>query len=175
MKRRTVSWLLAIALCAVAARVHAEDKAKTANSQGFEAIKKLAGDWVEVGKDGKPTDKVVRTFRVTAGGSVVQETMMPGTDHEMVTMYHLDGPDLILTHYCTLGNQPRMRAEPGKDPNQLVFKFVSAGNLKSDGAMHMREANFTFIDNDHFKNEWTACENGKPCHKANFDLVRKAK
>ena len=39
-------------------------------------------------------------FRVTSAGSVVQETMFPGSDHEMVNMYSVDGDKLLMTHYC---------------------------------------------------------------------------
>ena len=109
MKLRIVASTWVIMLLAVAASARADEKAASTASQRFEALKKLAGDWVEVGKDGKLTDKVVSTLRVTSGGTAVQETIFPGSDHEMVTMYHLDGADLVLTHYCMLGNQPRMR------------------------------------------------------------------
>lgn len=109
MNCRTASLLLATALLANFATANAEEKTASAASRRFEALKKLAGDWVEVGKDGKPTDTIFSSFRVTAGGSVIEETVFPGSEHEMVTMYHLDGPDLVLTHYCDFGNQPRMR------------------------------------------------------------------
>jgi hypothetical protein len=158
---------------AVAASVRAEEKAAAVNAQRFEALKQLAGDWVEVGKDGKPTDKVVSSIRVTSAGSAVLETLFPGSDHEMVTMYHLDGGDLILTHYCSLGNQPRLRAEPGDEVNKIVFKFVSATNLKSDDDHHINGATFTLDGKDHFKAEWASCKEGKACHQVNLDLVRK--
>src|SRR6516162_4262898 len=122
MKAQTVSLLLAIAVVAAGVLTRAEEKTTPMAVQRFEALKKRAGDWVEVGKDGKPTDKVVSSIRVTSAGSAVQETLFPGSDHEMVTMYHRDGADLILTHYCALGNQPRLRAEPGEDINKIVFK-----------------------------------------------------
>jgi hypothetical protein len=144
-----------------------------ASAQRFEALKKLAGDWVEVGKDGKPTDKVVSSIRVTSGGSAVQETLFPGSDHEMVTMYHLDGTDLVLTHYCFLGNQPRLRAEPGDEINKIVFKFVGATNLKSAEDHHINGATLTLDGSDHFKAEWVSCKDGKACHRVNLDLVRK--
>src|SRR5258706_16398214 len=76
----------------------------------FERIKSLAGDWTgtpPAEMKGAPMD--VR-YRVTAGGNAVEETIMPGSDHEMVTMYHLDGDKLELTHYCVIGNQPHMIA-----------------------------------------------------------------
>src|SRR4029077_1754769 len=105
MKYRAVSAMFVFALFAlfsVGVSARADEKATPETSPRFEALKKLAGDWVELGTDGKPTDKIVSSIRVTSGGNTVQETLFPGSDHEMVTMYHLDGADLILTHYCHL-------------------------------------------------------------------------
>ncbi|HSB61114.1 MAG TPA: hypothetical protein VLI67_05305, partial [Vicinamibacteria bacterium] len=81
-------------------------------SAGFERFKALAGEWVaaEDGEMARKGDLVAR-YAVTAAGSAVVETIFPGTSHEMVTVYHADGPDLVLTHYCVEGNQPRMRAK----------------------------------------------------------------
>src|SRR5258708_38140236 len=132
MKLRITSSLLMVALLAVALCAKADEKANPANAQRFEALKGLAGNWVEIGKDGKPTDKLISSIRVTSGGNTVQETLFPGSEHEMVTMYHLDGADLVLTHYCMLRNQPRMRAEPDSDVNKIVFKFIGGANLKSN-------------------------------------------
>jgi hypothetical protein len=175
MTYRTVPVLLAIALVPLAFSARAGEKTASPNAARFEALKKLAGDWVEVGKDGKPTTTVVTSIRVTAGGSVVHETIFPGTEKEMVTVYNMDGADLILTHYCYLGNQPRMKAEPGKDAKRIVFKFSGATNLKSPDALHMHDATLILIDDDHYRAEWTACQDGKACHEANFDFVRKVK
>src|SRR5438445_5547482 len=87
-----------------------EKPAKAATHAGFERLKKMAGTWVEADKDGKPTDKVVSVVKVTAAGSTVQETLFPGTQMEMMSVYHMDKSDLVMTHYCMLGNQPRMKA-----------------------------------------------------------------
>jgi hypothetical protein len=175
MKARHVGFLVLIALFAFLVSPRADEKADSTAQQRFDALKALAGDWVEVGKDGKPTDKIISSFHVTAGGSALQETLFPGGDHEMVTMYHLDGANLVLTHYCKLGNQPRMRAEPGKDVNQIVFKFTGGTNLKSEDDHHMHQATLTIADKDHFKAEWVSCKEGKTCHQVAFDLVRKVK
>src|SRR5438045_2893874 len=70
---------------------------------GLERLKKLAGEWVVADAQGQPTDKLISVFKVTAAGSAVQETIFPGSNHEMVTLYHRDGADLVLTHYCALG------------------------------------------------------------------------
>jgi hypothetical protein len=170
MKFLVVSSTLVIAL--LAARLPA---GAAAASQRFEALKGLAGDWVEIGKDGNPTDRVVSSIRVTAAGSAVQETLFPGSDHEMVTMYHLDGADLVLTHYCILGNQPRLRAEPGTDVSRIVFKFVGATNLKSADDQHMHEATLTLDGKDRFKAEWVSCKDGKSCHQVTINLARRQK
>jgi hypothetical protein len=175
MKIRDVISLLSFALVFVAISASADDEKAPTSAKQFEALKSLAGDWVEVGKDGKPTDKLVTSIRVTAAGSAIQETIFPGTDHEMVTMYHLDGPDLVLTHYCMLGNQPRMRAEAAKDVNKIYFKFVGASNLKSEAEQHMNKATFTITSKDRYKTEWAACQDGKTCHEVTFELARKAK
>jgi hypothetical protein len=175
MKLRTALSLLTIALLALADSSPAGEKTTPVCAQRFEALKKLAGDWVELGKDGKATDKVISSIRVTSAGSAIQETLFPGSDHEMVTMYHLDGDDLVLTHYCSLGNQPRLRAEPGKDVNKIVFKFVSSTNLKSNDDHHINGATLTLDGKDHFQAEWVSCKEGKPCHQVKLDLVRKQK
>jgi hypothetical protein len=153
----------------------ADEKTASNAARQFTALKGLAGDWVEIGKDGKPTDKVVSSIRVTAGGNTVQETLFPGTEHEMVTMYYLDGADLVLTHYCMLGNQPHLRAEPGDDSTTIAFKFASISNLKTPEARHIHGATLTIEAKDRFKAVWVANEDGKACHEVKLDLVRKQK
>jgi hypothetical protein len=175
MKLRTETLALAVALLAFGVSTRADEKASPASAERFKALKNLAGDWVAVGKDGKPTIKVISSIRVTAAGTAVQETLFPGTDKEMVTLYHLDGKDLVLTHYCMLGNQPRMRAEPGADVNRIVFKCTGVTNLKSKDAHHMNEATLTIEGKDRFKAVWVSCKDGRACHKAIIDLVRKPK
>src|SRR5262249_22552816 len=68
---------------------------------GFEQFKLLAGEWTGQAVKGPKAGMEVRAaYKVTAGGSAVVETLFPGTDHEMITVIHRDGDDLLLTHYC---------------------------------------------------------------------------
>ena len=46
---------------------------------GLEKMKKLAGTWLVTDKDGKATDQVASIIKVTAGGSVVHETISPAS------------------------------------------------------------------------------------------------
>jgi hypothetical protein len=142
---------------------------------GLERLKKLAGTWVEADKDGKPTDKVVSVIKVTAAGSAVHETLFPGQPHEMVSVYYRDGADLVMTHYCALGNQPRMKADPKSPPNQIHFQFAGGSNLDPAKDMHMHEGTLTFIDEDHIEFSGVAWVGGKPAegHQCGMKLVRK--
>jgi hypothetical protein len=142
---------------------------------GLEKLKKLAGTWVAADKDGKPTDKVVSVVRVTAAGSAVHETLFPGQPLEMVSIYHRDGNDLVMTHFCALGNQPRMKADPKSPSNQIRWLFAGGTNLDPAKDMHMHEGTITFVDDDHI--EWCGVcwKDGKPVkgHECNMKLVRK--
>jgi hypothetical protein len=154
-----------------------EKKAASPAAAAFDALKKLAGNWCQADKDGQPTGPVLTTFKLTAAGSVLHETLFPGTAHEMVTVYHLDGADLVCTHYCAIGNQPKLKLQPGRDPKTLVLKSVALGNGKSLDDMHMGHATITLVDDDHYRAEWTALKGGQPApgHVGKFNLARKAK
>ncbi|OAI54359.1 hypothetical protein AYO44_03565 [Planctomycetaceae bacterium SCGC AG-212-F19] len=128
----------------------------------LEKMKKLAGTWVAADKDGKPTDQVVSVIKLTAGGSAVHETLFPGQPMEMVSVYTAEGPDLVMTHYCVLGNQPRMKSDPKSLPNQISFKFAGGTNLDPKKDKHMHEATLTFIDNDHIEIAGITWEGGAP-------------
>jgi hypothetical protein len=142
---------------------------------GLQKLKKLAGTWVAADKDGKPTDQVVSIIKVTAGGSAVHETHFPGQPHEMVSVYTVEGPDLIMTHYCVLGNQPRLKADPKSPSNQISFKFDGGANLDPKKDKHMHEGTVTLIDDDHIELAGVAWEGGAPtkecCEK--MTLIRK--
>ena len=180
MRRMTV--LLVAAMLATAGALYAgsvpEEKAKEAAAKPvppsrLDALKKLSGEWVEVGEDGKPTDKVVAVYRTTAGGNVVEETLFGGTPHEMVTMYYMDKGDLKLTHYCVVGNQPTMKAEKQTDPKTFVFGCDGGTNMKSESDMHMHHATLTLVDDNHISSEWLEYQDGKQVMNASFKLARK--
>jgi len=174
MRRILTSGLMLVALTT---GVRSDDTpAKTApTNANFERMKKLAGTWVEADKDGKPTDKVFSVVRVIAGGSAVHETAFPGQPQEMVSVYHLDKGDLVMTHYCVLGNQPRMKADPASPKNQIRFAFAGGSNLDPAKDTHMHEATLTFVDDDHLEIAGVAWVDGKPSenHCGLMKLVRK--
>jgi hypothetical protein len=93
----------------------------------------------------------------------------------MLTVYHVDGKRLMLTHYCMAGNQPRMVAGPlNAQTGEIEFHFLDATNLASPDAGHMRNAKLQLIDRDHLSSEWQFFENGKPkmTEKARYTRVK---
>jgi hypothetical protein len=113
------------------------------------------------------------TYKVTGAGSAVVETLFAGGPHEMVTVYHLDGDDLVLTHYCATGNQPRMKAARGGDANTLVFSFDGGSNFDPKVDMHMHEAVIKFIGPDELHAEWQSYTGTTKGERVAFDLKRK--
>jgi hypothetical protein len=142
---------------------------------GLEKMKTLVGTWVEADSDGKPTDKVVSVIKLTAGGSAVHETIFPGEPMEMVSVYTADGPDLAMTHYCVLGNQPRMKGNLLSAENAIQFDFAGGTNLDVKKDKHMHGATLKFVDADHIQIEGIAWDNGAPAKEmcATMKLVRK--
>jgi hypothetical protein len=134
---------------------------------GFERLKTLVGDWKGTATGG---GSVQSSYKLVAGGSAIEEHL---SHEDMVTLYHLDGKRLMLTHYCAAQNQPRMRAAAYKEgDNVLKFAFFDATNMPDKFATHMHDVTFTFHDKDHFTQEWTMYQDGKPTMKVTMDLER---
>jgi hypothetical protein len=106
-------------------------------AEAFASIKKLQGDWRGPSSmKGMPPSRSV--FRVTASGSAVEETIWPGSKMEMVSVYHMDKGNLLMTHYCALGNQPRMKLNAKKSTAQeLIFDFDGGTNFNPRRDKHM--------------------------------------
>lgn len=134
------------AACAVVAH---GDPAKGAAA--LERLKPLAGEWDIIGDDGKRGPGLV--ISVGAGGSAIREIMFPGSGHEMTNMYHADGDTIVMTHYCAVGNQPRMRAQAASE-GPLSFMFDSVTNLKGDEDTYMGSMVLTMVDANTIRQDW---------------------
>ena len=172
MRSLTVALIVTLAIslsfvAALAAEAPAPG-AKGDDNPALARLKSMAGEWKGTAPDGKT---VKLTTRVASGGSAVVEQMdMHG---DMITVYHADGPDLMLTHYCGIGNQPRMRAAaPSATDKSLDFKFVDATNMPDPKQPHMHDLKITFVDDDHVTQEWTFYKDGKPADTAKFNFER---
>lgn len=142
----------------------------------MEKLTALEGDWMLLDEDGRETDVVGSSFRLTAGGSAVVETMFPNSPdgHEMVNMYHADGDRILMTHYCAAGNQPRLVVEATDDENRLELRFDSITNLASPEATYMSQAVYVFHDNDRLTTRWRSMVDGELSEEtATFELKRR--
>src|SRR5258706_5409937 len=74
----------------------------------IDQIRALSGTWVATAAPENGQNPMSLVFKPTACGSAMMESMFPGTDEEMVNMFTEDGRGLLMTHYCRMGNQPRM-------------------------------------------------------------------
>ena len=164
--------LAAIALVSALAFAQSAGKASTA-AEGLEKLKALQGEWIDVDGAFGQKGAVAVTYRVTAGGKTVVETFPVNTPGEMVTVYHIDGNDLVLTHYCSGGNQPRMRSR-GLSGNTIAFDFDGGANIDPGKTSHMHAAKIEFLSADEIRGTWNNWSNGKPDdHTAVFHIVRK--
>lgn len=136
--------------------------------KAFAQLKKLVGTWEMKNPDGT-ISKV--NYRLTGAGSALFETQFPGEPHEMVSVYHLDGNRLMMTHYCAAGNQPTMVYHPGKDAKILTFDFFRGSNMKLSD-MHIHSAKIKFLGPEQLKSEWTGYSKGKNAGTTIFELKR---
>ncbi|HSC45798.1 MAG TPA: hypothetical protein VLC94_08190 [Candidatus Acidoferrum sp.] len=173
---RLVAVVLALAGTVTGRQTGSDERAtaktqSSRNAAAFDQLKSLVGEWqASTVESGKPVEAPI-TFRLASGGSALMSDLAPGSPHEMVTMFHRDGEELLATHYCLTGNQPRMRALPSSDPNVVAFEFKDATNLPNSAAPHMAGVKFTLVDANHHIEDWTIVVNGQSsvrrfeCHR----------
>lgn len=147
----------------------------TANEKGksaaaFERLISLVGEW-----EGTANGASVKaTYTLVSGGTALMERLQPSNEAEMLTLYTLDGDHLLVTHYCSSGNQPQMKTAAISDLNGvLTFKVYQVTGLKSVDEGHMTALTLTMPDKDHFTQEWTYKEKGHE-QPALFKFTRKS-
>jgi hypothetical protein len=152
----------------------AADKPGVEAKAAFARMKSLAGEWkvaetngVHAQHDGKIT------YKVTAAGSALMETFFPGSHHEMVSMYHLDGDDLVLTHYCAAGNQPRMRLDrQASTPDRYLFAFDGGTGFDPAKDLHIHSGEIKFLEGGKVESTWDANVKGKKAMSSTFSMSR---
>lgn len=151
---------VALALAAGAAPAGTDmKKPETRSVPAFEKMKSLVGEWKGKAADGTPASV---TYSLVSDNSALMERLAVGGEPEMVTMYYPDGSHLMMTHYCSAHNQPRMRSDGNLlEGKKIAFAFVDITNLSSPDAGHMRGLVLTFEDKDHLTQDWTWREKGK--------------
>jgi hypothetical protein len=116
-------------------------------------LRGLAGQWegpFEWSGARTATGKMNATYSETGNGSAVLETLTVDGVPSMTSVYHLDGADLRMTHFCAAQNQPRLKARQiDISKGILDFEFVDATNLRSPDAPHVYGLEMRLLDVDH--------------------------
>ena len=164
----------ALVLCLSAGGLRAEAPAAADPKAAFDRLKTLVGDWDGhvTAADG-PAARV--EFRLAGNGSALVERLFPGTSHEMVSIYYIVGSDLVLTHYCAMANQPRMRLVAGGKEGDLAFDFTGGDNVDPATTMHMHSGRFSVKSADAYEADWQVFGQGKPAGNNRFFMTRTAK
>jgi hypothetical protein len=175
MKRRRILCIgfAAALLVVMAGHVASAADGKVDPKAAFEKLKSLAGEWSGTAGEGFPAPV---SYRVSANGNAVMETLFPGTSHEMITMYYLADNDLVATHYCAVGNQPHFRLDHAKStPDELVFAFDGGTNFDPTKDGHIHEGRIAFTADGKLESSWAFYTGGKAADTKNFHLARAAK
>jgi hypothetical protein len=165
MARKFAVLIFAALLSVAAARANNS----TSGVPAFDQLKTLVGEWE--GSNGGGPVKV--TYTLVANGSALMERLQPANEPDMITMYSADGDRVVVTHYCSGGNQPQMvaQATTGKT-EKLSFTLVRVTGLKTPDEAHMVGLVLTLSDKDHLTEEWQYRSKGKTSANL-FQLTRK--
>jgi hypothetical protein len=178
LKCLTIPALLVLSLLVIEQSAKTEEKSapSEATVATFDKLKALSGEWEIVktpgghGHHGGSVD-----FKVTAAGSAVVETLFTGTEHEMMTIFYVEGDSIAMTHYCMLHNRPLMREEKQPDTSKIVLKCGPKENAAIEKDDHMHQVTYTFLDNNRVKADWVMYKGGKPDSTHSFEFTRKNK
>jgi hypothetical protein len=167
--RFLMAGLLILLLAGVSALdASANEKAKSAAA--FERLISLVGEWEGTNSAGQ----VQATYTLVSGGTALMERVKSANEPEMITLYSLDGDHLLVTHYCSMGNQPQMKTATITElGSPLAFKIVQITGMKSPDEGHMTGLVLTMPDRDHFTQQWTYKDKGKEQSNV-FKFTRKS-
>lgn len=171
MLRSLLLFAIALALLASVVPTWSQMHDHGKPSPALEQLKSLAGDWEGVTSENKP---VKVHYTVVSNGSALMERLEPMVEVEMITMYTADGDHLVVTHYCSAGNQPTLQTDAVTGaPGKYDFHFTRLSGAKSPDEGHMVNLSVTMPDKDHLTQVWTFQDHGHS-HSETFHFTRKS-
>jgi hypothetical protein len=124
----------------------------------FARLRALVGDWEATTGKGA-TIRV--SYRLVSNEGALVETFTTSSGKETLTIFHLDGPRVVATHYCAQKNQPRLALRSTPDDKRFQFVFLDATNLPDPRASHLVKLGVALVDADHFEKTEIYEEDGK--------------
>jgi len=151
-------------------------QAQSNGSAAFDKLRALGGEWegtLTWSGARSSTGRMDAQYYTTGNGSAVVENLISDGTPVMTSVYHLDGPDLRVTHFCGAQNQPRLKATAfNPDNSQITFSFVDITNLRSPTAGHVDGLELRFLAPDHITVRFRFVGDGKQSDEL-IDLRRK--
>jgi len=105
----------------------------------LDSFKKLEGTW-SIQTGGKTLD-IQMTYQLASKDSIVTEHF--GRE---LSVFAMDGSALTMTHYCNVGNQPRLRLKPQIAKNIYEFDLLEVISPKNAPADHVERVIYEFRD-----------------------------
>lgn len=147
-------------------------------AKALDQLKSLAGDWEGTAQwTGARTGTYPMrvSYYVTGNGSALVENLITEGSPVMTSVYHLDGADLRMTHFCAAQNQPRLKADRIDLADGLInFAFVDITNLRSPDAPHVHGMEMRLIDSNHINITFLFQTGDKESHER-IELKRSVK
>lgn len=126
---------------------------------GFAKIQSLVGQWQGKLPNG---DDIEISYEQINGGAIVERYRSKDPMWwNMSTAYHLDNEKIMMSHYCSWGNHPRMSAAvETTEIEKIDFNFIDIAKNEPDNG-YMRDLVIEFIDSDHLVHYWQWRQDGK--------------
>lgn len=158
---RSLFFIVCLLSSFVTLEIPARAEHPTLSPTPFEQMKTLIGTWQGTRKAYDGEETITAHYSLTARDTAVMEQLFPGTSKEMVSVYTQDGHDLVMTHYCMLGNQPRMKTQGLVSSETITMTYMDNTGMRSIDDMHMHEVTIKFMDENHMTHHWTLYDKGQ--------------
>ena len=169
--------LLVISGCSTAQKQDASTPEPVTAQANYERIKTLTGDWylvrgIRLGVELDANyEEPFLSYSVSSGGHSVVEVLFVDKPNEMTSVYYMDSGQLMMDHFCSLGNQPRMVAVTGWG-NDIPFELVSVSNMANENDLHISSHSLEFDGPDQLTVRWGATENQEPMGGSVYTVKR---
>jgi hypothetical protein len=109
------------------------------SGRAFATFESLNGTWT-IESNGK-TLPIEMTYEVGSKGSIVTEQF-----GKELSVFYLDGENLLMTHFCNAGNQPRLRLKEGGQPGVFEFEMFDITNLEDASTAHVERIVYKIVE-----------------------------
>lgn len=154
---RVLGLLVALLALAYPDTLRADDVPPAARM--FERMRGLAGNWegTFAWSDGRSgSGPLTATYYVTGNGSALVENLVMDGVPSMTSIYHLDGSDLRVTHYCAARNQPRFKASKiDESAGTVDFAFLDVTNVNPKRPAYVEAIALQILEVDRVKVRFT--------------------